>query len=176
MPDASEQPGLAQPVEESVQALAAFHQDHYRNASRLQRGIDSLTGLIGRPTSALLVILGLVLWAVLAWRTSNGEVEAAPFIWLEMAGTMLALVVALLILVTQRREDQLAERRSKLVLELALLADKRTAKVIALLEELRRDAPGIADRIDSESDDMAQAADPADVLEAIETHTDKKAG
>jgi hypothetical protein len=62
----------------------------------------------------------------------------------------------------------LADRRARLILELALLADKKSAKIIALLEEMRRDQPGIADRVDAESDAMAVPADPTSVLAAID--------
>ncbi len=68
----------------------------------------------------------------------------------------------------------LAERRDQLTLQLAILADKKTAKVIELLEEMRRDAPAIADRADPESDEMAKPADPAEVLAAIDRRTPDK--
>ena len=44
-----------------------------------------------------------------------------------------------LILATQRRENQLAQLREQLNLELAILSEQKTAKVIQLLEESRRD-------------------------------------
>ncbi len=81
-------------------------------------------------------------------------------------------MVAMLILVTQRREDQLADRRAQLTLELALIADKKSSKIIALIEELRRDQPDIADRIDAETMQMAKPADPHSVLQEF----DRRAG
>jgi uncharacterized membrane protein len=56
-------------------------------------------------------------------------------------------------------------------LELAILSEQKTAKVIQLLEEFRRDNPMIRDRVDYEAEAMAQPADPQSVLAAIkETH------
>jgi uncharacterized membrane protein len=79
--------------------------------------------------------------------------------------------MVVLILATQRREDQLAQRRELLILELAILAEQKTAKVIQLLEESRRDNPLIRNRVDPEAEAMAQPADPKSVLDAItETH------
>jgi uncharacterized membrane protein len=72
-----------------------------------------------------------------------------------------------LILVTQRREDQLAQHREHLILELVLLGEQKTAKVIELLEEFRRDNPLIRNRVDQEADNMAQPADLQRVLDAI---------
>jgi uncharacterized membrane protein len=106
-------------------------------------------------------------WAVYAAWRGGGAVDQPAFAWLELAATVAALLVSILILVTQRREDQLADRRAQLTLELALLADRKSAKIIQLLEELRRDQPDVADRIDAESDDMSRPTDPEAVAASI---------
>jgi uncharacterized membrane protein len=59
-----------------------------------------------------------------------------------------------------RLEDQLAQLREQLNLELAILSEQKTAKVIELLEESRRDNPLIHNRVDQEADVMAKPADP----------------
>ena len=75
--------------------------------------------------------------------------------------------MVILILATQQREYQLAQLREQLTLELAILSEQKTAKVIQLLEESRRDNPLIRDRVDQEAEAMAQPADPQSVLDAI---------
>jgi uncharacterized membrane protein len=52
-------------------------------------------------------------------------------------------------------------------LELAILSEQKTAKIVALLEELRRDSPAIHDRVDEQAEVMARPADPRSVIEAI---------
>jgi len=159
---------LANAAARSIDELAEFHLEHYRHATPLQRAIDGVTERLGRPdvVVALFVLIGG--WIAFAALRGDGRVDQPSFAWLELAATLAALLVALLILVTQRREDQLAERRSQLTLELALLADKRSAKIIALLEELRRDHPDLADRLDAESEEMAAPTDPHEVIAAID--------
>ena len=160
--------GLAEHVAQTVESVAAFHREHYRGASRLQRAIDGITERLGRPAAVIVLAVVIGVWAGLAAWRGDGRVDQPSFAWLELAATVAALVVSLLILVTQRREDQLADRRAQLTLELALLADKKSAKIIALLEELRRDQPDVADRIDLESDEMAKPTDPHAVAASIE--------
>jgi uncharacterized membrane protein len=81
--------------------------------------------------------------------------------------------MVLLILVTQTREDRLAVRREQLILELVISSEQKTAKVIRLMEDFRRDDPPIDDRVDPEADDMAQPADPSMVLDEIrDVHAD----
>jgi uncharacterized membrane protein len=87
-----------------------------------------------------------------------------------------ALYMTTLILITQRREDELASHREQLILELGILSEQKSAKIIELLEELRRDAPDLRNRVDPEATAMSMAADPQEVLNAIkETHEETKA-
>lgn len=159
---------LAAATIESIDQLAEFHLEHHRHATLMQRGIDGVTERLGRPAVVIALVVLTGAWLVFAALRGGGRVDQPAFAWLELAATLAALLVALLILVTQRREDQLAERRSQLTLELALLADKRSAKIIALLEELRRDHPDLADRHDPQSQEMAAPTDPHQVIAAID--------
>ena len=58
-------------------------------------------------------------------------------------------------------------RREQLNLELAILSEQKTAKVVALLEELRRDSPTVRDRVDKQADVMARPTDAQSVIDAI---------
>ena len=159
---------LADHEEQSIDAIADLHREHYRSASPLQRALDAVTDRLGRPLLVVAIILTLGGWIAIAEATGHGGVTQPAFVGLELAATLASLVVSMLILATQRREDLLGDRRAKLILELAILADRKNAKIIALLEELRRDHPGVVDRIDVESDDMARPTDPNVVLAAID--------
>ena len=54
-------------------------------------------------------------------------------------------------------------------MELAILGEQKTAKVIELLEEMRRDNPNLRNRVDHEAAAMAIPADPQTVFEAIKS-------
>jgi uncharacterized membrane protein len=72
-----------------------------------------------------------------------------------------------LILITQRHENRLEETRAQLTLQVAMLAERKNAKIIELLEQLRRDHPNIADRVDEDATAMSQPTDAEAVIEAI---------
>ena len=150
-------------VQDSVKAVAQLHDEHRARATRLQRVVNAVTAGAGRPTFlATLVLL------VLVWIGTNLELralgrhalDAPPFVWLQGTLTLLSLMLTAMVLITQRHEDDLAARRDRLTLELALLSEAKTAKIIALIEELRRDMPSITDRTDHEAAAMAQPMDP----------------
>ena len=95
-----------------------------------------------------------------------------PFAGLEFVAAIGALLIAALILTTQRREDQLADFRSQLILELSISNDQKIAKIIELLEESRRDNPEIVDRVDDQAAAMSTPSDTEAVLEAIKVLRD----
>lgn len=157
-------------VEQTVRSITLLHAKHHQDASQAQRSLDRLTAFAGRP-----FFLGLVCAAVVLWTVENAAAsflglrppDPPPFAWLELAATVSALVMAILILVTQRNADRLADVRGQMTLELASLTEQKVAKVIELVEELRRDSPEVRDRVDSEAHEMSVRSDPHAVLGAI---------
>ena len=173
MPE-SAPPVLPQHIDETIRAIAQLHAEHHEQATPQQRFVDRLTALFGRPW-----VIGAMTVLITGWIGTNlllpllgyPAIDPPPFAWLEVTVSMLALYMVVLILATQRHEDQLAKHRELLTLELAILTEQKTAKVIELLEEVRRDNPLIRDRVDHEAQAMAKPADPQSVLDAIkETH------
>ena len=97
--------------------------------------------------------------------------DPPPFNALCMAFSLASFYMVILIYATQRRDDELAELREQLTLELALLSEQKMAKVIQLFEEFRRDIPLVPNRTDEQADAMAQSVDPERVFHAIkDTH------
>ena len=79
-----------------------------------------------------------------------------------------ALLMTTTILITQNRQTRQAEQRGQLELQVNLLAEQKIAKLIGLLEELRRDIPIVRDRVDKVADAMTEPVDPHAVLSALE--------
>ena len=82
---------------------------------------------------------------------------------------MAALYVTLLILITQRHDDELATRREQLTLELAILNERKAAKIIAMLEESRFADPMKSSDRDVEAETLATATDPETVFDALKS-------
>jgi uncharacterized membrane protein len=163
-------PMLPAHIDETIRSINRLHAEHHQNATPAQRAVDGVTALLSRPG-----FIGVVTVIVLGWASLNlltgvlgyRPIDPPPFSGLAGAVSLVSLYMVVLILTTQRREDLLARHREQLILELALLSEQKTAKVIELLEEVRRDNPHIHDRIDEQADAMAQPSDPQQVLDAI---------
>ncbi|MEO7541710.1 MAG: DUF1003 domain-containing protein [Sphingomicrobium sp.] len=169
-PNESDQQNLPAHIEEAVQAIASLHAAHEQDASPLQRIVERATSRAGRPAFVALLTGVVVAWVALNFgliRLGRSPIDEPPFFWLQGAITLTALYMTILILTTQRREDELTGLREQLTLELAILGEQKAAKIIALLEEMRRDDPHMSDRRDPHADALSTPADPNAVLEAL---------
>jgi uncharacterized membrane protein len=161
--------GLPRHVEEAVRSVAELHIEHHASATALDRILARVAEFVGHPVTLGVAVSITVAWLVAkALEPSSGLSMIDPPAWLDRALALVSIYLALLILATQRRADRLAQRRDQLTLQLALVNERKTAKVVELLEELRRDHPHIVDRLDGEAEAMARSADPDSVLTAIE--------
>ncbi len=162
-------------VSQQVDTIATLHARGESDVSIHQRTIEKVTAFLGRPLFLNLTIAAIAVWVGL--NLSSHRLHLSPFdpnpfpllAWLVSTGGLLLTIV---VLITQNRQARLAERRAQLDLQVNLLAEQKIAKVIALLEELRRDSPDIQNRYDAEAEAMSEAADAHAVLDALEEKLD----
>jgi len=158
-------------VANTIHAIALLHAEHHRKSTLAERLVDQATTAVGRPVFLVVLMGAAGLWmAANAFLTFNGgpALDPPPYGWLELILTAAALMIAVLILASQSRADRFANLREQMALEATLLTEQKTRKIIQLLEELRRDSPGVRDREDVEADQMSARVDPHEVLAVIE--------
>ena len=163
-------PILPAHMSDTISAIAKLHADHERAASPIQRLIERTTEWLGKPRflgEFTLFVAGWVSIVGLQMKFYGSSFDPPPFNLLQGILTVLAVYITALILSTQRRAGQLASHREQLTLELATLAEQKSAKTIALLEEIRRDNPLLPDRVDMDADAMAETVNPEAVLRSI---------
>ncbi len=158
-------------AEETVRAIQKLHSDHHDSATLPERMAAGMTGIIARPASIgvlTLLIAGWILMNLALYHDGFAFLDRPPFPWLEDTLTLMALYMAVLILITQRRADMLATHREQMTLQLAFLSEQKAGKIIALMEEMRRDSPHLADRHDREAEEMSNPVDARVVSQALE--------
>ena len=166
----TESPALPSHVEDTVQAVDRFKSMHEADAGSLQRLIERTTRRAGSPAFIVLLTGCVLAWIALNLSliaTGQEPIDKPPFYWLQGTVSLTALYMTVFILTTQRRDDQLAGMRDELTLQLSLLSEQKSAKIIELLEELRRDDPHISDRHDDHAEALSKPADPQAVLDAL---------
>jgi uncharacterized membrane protein len=168
---------LTAEVRDTAQAIADLHAAHRADTTPAERRLEQAMLYVSTPGFLLVVTL-----VVSAWVGGNALLpslglepfDPAPYSLLEVLLTLMGIYISLAILSGQRRAAALAELRSQVNLEHTILAEHKAAKMIELLEELRRDHPQIADRPDREARNLAVPTDPKDVAAAIvESHAER---
>lgn len=162
---------VPQHIDANVQTIASMANRVRRTATRGQRRIERITITIARP-SVVTVILALAC----LWCFYNSTARAAllpvldppPFFWLQGVVGFYAAIVATMVLVVQRRQTIEIEQRDQVELQVNLLAEQKATKIIALLEELRRDLPLVQNREDPIASALQEQVDPNAVLTALE--------
>jgi uncharacterized membrane protein len=162
-------PNVPDHVDKAVRSVTQLHSNHHGRTTTPQRAVNRITAFMARPWFIGLVGISVAVW-IAANLVASGlglqAIDPPAFPWLEVAATLFSLFVVMLVLVAQKHEDELNVHRDTLTLELAILSEHKIAKVIELLEELRRDSPHVQDRVDSQAEQMAEPADAGSVLAA----------
>jgi uncharacterized membrane protein len=167
--DPPSEPGRDQ-TSQNIDAVLEFYTREERKISRSQRILERISGFIGQP-----VFLGFILLFVVLWILANtvlrkigvAEFDPAPYFWLQGIVGLGALLTATVVLIKQNRLAKLEEQRAHLDLKVTLLTEQKAAKLIDLLEELRRDLPNVRNRHDPEAAVLQQSMNPDLVLAAL---------
>jgi uncharacterized membrane protein len=165
-------------VIQEIESVASIRARAEQRLDKHQRMMEVLTAALGRPRTVYAILSLVVGWVafnalaprLLGWKS----IDPPPFFWLQGMVALSALLMTTLVLITANRQTRNAEERSHLDLQVNLLAEHKVTKLIALVEELRRDLPMVRDRIDHEANAMQEAVDPHAMLEALERSSESE--
>ena len=166
--------GLSGQIDETIEAVAELERKALRAASLEQRAIERFTLAVGRPRTVYVVLLAVAVWVSVnagLGLAGRAQLDPPPFYWLDGVLGLAALLMTIVILTTENRMSEIAEMRSRLNLQVTLLAERKTAKIIQLLEELRYDLPSVENRRDPEAEALTLPTDPHAVAEQLEKRT-----
>jgi uncharacterized membrane protein len=172
-PDSVEVPAESErdQISQNIEAVLEFYAREEHKISRSQRILERISGFVGQP-----IFLGFILLFVALWMLANdalhqsamGEFDPAPYFWLQGIVALGSLLTSTIVLAKQNRFAKLEERRAHLDLKVTLLTEQKAAKLIDLLEELRRDLPNVKNRHDPEAAALRQSMNPDLVLAALD--------
>jgi uncharacterized membrane protein len=158
-------------ISQNIEAVLEFYAREDQKISRSQRIMERISRFIGQPVFLGIILLFVSLWILVnvALRESGmSEFDPEPYFWLQGIVGLGALLTSTVVLAKQNRFAKLEEQRAHLDLKVNLLTEQKTAKLIDLLEELRRDLPNVKDRHDPEAAALQQSMNPELVLAALD--------
>jgi uncharacterized membrane protein len=178
VPPGPQPEGTGMPIEpgrdqtsQNIETILDFYTREEQKIGRSQRTLEFIGNFVGQP-----VFFGFILVFVALWMIANGTLrrlgmaafDSAPFPWLQGIVGLGALLTATVVLTKQNRLAKLAEQRAHLDLKVTLLTEEKAAKLIDLLEELRRDLPNVSKRHDPEAAALQQSMKPDLVLATLD--------
>ncbi len=164
-------------ISQNIEAVLEFYTREEQKISYWQRILERFSNFIGQP-----IFLGFILLFVTLWVLANtllpqfgvAEFDPAPFHLLQGIIGLGALLTATVVLIKQNRHAKLEEQRAHLDLKVTLLTEQKVAKLIDLIEELRRDLPNVKNRHDSEAAALQQSMNPDLVLAALDERSESE--
>ncbi|PZO22144.1 MAG: DUF1003 domain-containing protein [Leptolyngbya foveolarum] len=157
-------------VIKNIETVINLQTDQERRIPASERILSKVTAAFGRSRFLYSQLAFFAIWGLTSHFAQPILVQwDLPVMNLESHGLdMAALLITTGVLVRQTQQDKIAERRSHLMLQINLLNEQKIAKVIELIEELRKDTPDVANRFDWEAKIMQQATDPQVVLNILQ--------
>jgi uncharacterized membrane protein len=169
--DSDPQSPLPPSVNENIGTIAEFYARHENHVSTTQKAVEKMALFLGSPGYVFANVVLIVCWIagnLIAGDLGRQPFDDPPFFWLQGLVGLNAFVISTTVLIRQNRMSRLADHHAHLDLQVNLLTEEKSSKIIALLEELRRDIPGVRAKPDHEADELAKSADAKAVLSAIE--------
>ena len=163
-------------LDQDIEAIVAMRINAERKVSYHQRLIEKATNALGRPLAVYSILFIVVLWiiAYVFHKALDLPVfDAPPFAWLQDIVSISALLMTVIVLATQNRQEKFSEQRRHLDLQITLLTERKVSKIIELLEDLRRDMPSVKNRVDPEAEAMQEPVDPHTALTALNRTLDE---
>jgi len=169
-------PGNSLPssVSENIDTIASYCERNEEQVTTAQKLVERVSLFLGSPSYFAVNAAFIVCW--LAWNSlapvfDLTQIDEPPFYWLQGFVSLNAFIISTTVLIRQNRMSKLAERNAHLDLQISLLSDEKTSKIIAMLEEIRRESPNLRDKVDHQAEELARPADAPSVLGAIERET-----
>jgi uncharacterized membrane protein len=164
-------PPLPPAVSDNIEKLADFYAEHELRKPRAAAAIERFSHIVGSPgyvAGSLLLSVVWIAYNAFAPRMHWPLLDEPPFFWLQGWTSLNAFLISTTVLIRQHYAAKLAEHHAHLDLQVNLLTEKKTSKIIDLLETLRRDLPGVRHQDDAEATELSHPADARAVLSAIQ--------
>jgi uncharacterized membrane protein len=163
-----EDDALSRTIERNISALLRHERAEARQATLQDRIADRITGFAGSMPFVYLHLLLFGGWIVVNLGWVPGVAPWDPsMVVLAMLASVEAIFVSTFVLISQNRMMEQAERRAALNLQISLLDEHETTRMMALVLAIATKL-GIETDVDAEVRELQRDVEPEAVLSRIE--------
>lgn len=161
---------LVDVIDQNIESILELHIHAESKVSQHQRMIERITAFLGRPAFFYFTLIFVGSWIIMNLATTLLQLrpfDPPPFYWLQGDVGLCALLVSTAVLITQNRQQKIADQRRQLDLQVNLLVERKVTKLISQIDALRRDLPDIENKTDPEIEALKESVDPKDVIHTL---------
>lgn len=158
-------------LDRNVRALVEREAEESRAKTSGERIADTIASFAGSMPSLYVHLIILILWVVINMDWVPWPRFDPSFSLIGTVASIEAIFLATLVLITQNRQADISETRSHLGLQVGLLSEHETTRVLRLVAAMS-EKMGIDEAQDMELDELSRDVAPEDVLKQIEVHTE----
>ena len=159
-------------TERNVELVAQLDETARSKRTPTDRAVDGITAFCGSMSFIWVHAAWFGIWIALSLVPGVKHFDPYPFQLLTLVVSLEAIFLSTFILISQNRQNRLAERRSHLDLQINLLSEQENTKMLMMLEAIVHHF-NIPDG-DPEVSVLAEATEPERLVRQIEKVIDKE--
>lgn len=157
-------------VQKNVAAIAELERNIQEQRSRSMRIGGAISGIVGTMRFVIAHIVAISGWIYVNRLDSEWQFDPYPWPVLILILAVEAIILSSFVLMTQRHQTRVADKRSHLNLQINLLAEAEMTRVINMLTTISVRL-GLPDNAEDESlQELASDTNVGHVAQAIEDH------
>lgn len=158
--------GLRQHYERRLKAVQSIQARHNQKRSTLQVITDKLVSWSGTVMFLFGNIATFVIWILL--NRGKGSFDPFPFVLLTTIVSLEAIILAIMVLISQNRQSKIADLRQEIDMQVNLVTEEEITKLLKLVAGLYK-ALKINIEQDAELKEMLKPTDWDSLEERLET-------
>jgi uncharacterized membrane protein len=159
---------LNQITKKNIRAIARLEKSVTSERNHADFLADAITRFVGSMTFVYLHLIWFAVWIAFNLffaRSTTWGFDPYPFTFLTFVVSLEAIFLSTFILISQNHEERLAQRRNHLDLQINLLAELETSKIIQMLEAIQEK---LGLESDPEARELEKHISPAEIVSQIE--------
>lgn len=166
----SQPPVTPRAAQENIEQIVRLEQKAEERRTTSEKIADAIASFVGSMPFVYLHMIWFVVWLAinLQWVPFAKAFDPYPFALLCMIVSLEGVVLSTFVLIKQNRMSQRADNRSHLDLQVNLLSEKETTKLIQMIERMSRKMGIEQDVVDPEVAELGQVTAVENLARSLE--------
>jgi uncharacterized membrane protein len=154
-------------TEQNVDTVIRLEREVRERRTSMDRAIDMVTAFCGSVTFVWVHVAWFAAWIMLDVVRNHNTFDPYPYALLTLIVSLEAIMLSTFILISQNRDAKLNDRRNHLALQIELLSEQESTKMLKMLDKICRKL-NIADDADPTIQVLEESTRPERLVQQID--------